>query len=493
MPRRPLLPPGYVPRQPAKTALYQTLDGHLDEFIEFTELQGRTVPRFVVDNLRAVVKCGVLQEGFIRCWCPTCKDDLLVPFSCGQRGVCPSCAGRKMADTAAWLVDELIPNVPVRQFVISFPWDLRFMMAWDADLTSRAIGLFIDSVSRMYARLADLPGDGPVRTGSVTSIQRFDSSLGLDVHTHSLFLDGVYTRDERTGKLRFHPLRRLRERDVRELAEEVRNRIAALLKRRARKAQLLAAAPDDDEAVLAALYQSSVLHGTVTGQPIGRTRNPNLAQKPSTKGRKPAKAKTRKRLCADVDGFSLHAATRIKPNRRGDLERIAKYILRPALSHDRLRLLDDESVVLELPRPRKDGTTELVFAPVDFIARLAALVPPPGRNQILYHGVFAPAAPWRAEITATTRPRARGRHLRPRKHRKKGRRRPLDWASLLERSLDIRVLICRRCGGTREVLATITDPHVAHTILTHLDIHPFEPPPKPGRSPPDPEPWLSPP
>ncbi len=54
-------------------------------------------------------------------------------------------------------------------------------------------------------------------------------------------------------------------------------------------------------------------------------------------------------------------------------------------------------------------------------------------------------------------------------------------------------LECARCGGTRQVLATITDPAVSHTILTYLDIYPFEPPPKPGRSPPDPEPWLSPP
>ena len=238
-----------------------------------------------------------------------------------------------------------------------------------------------------------------------------------------------------------------------------------------------------------------MLHGTITGKPIGRTRNPNLAQKPSTPSGKPTKAKTRKPLCADVDGFSLHAATRIKPNRRGDLERISKYILRPALSHDRLRLLDDESVVLKLPRPRRDGTTELKFSPLDFIARLSALVPRPGRNQTLYHGVFAPAAQWRDEIIATARPRARGHHLQPRNRRNKGkrRRRPLDWASLLERSLGVRVLVCERCGGTREVLATITDPGVAHTILTYLDIYPFEPPPKPGRSPPDPEPWLSPP
>jgi hypothetical protein len=61
---------------------------------------------------------------------------MLVALSCKGRGFCPSCAGRRMADTAARLVDSVLPDVPVRQWVLSTPFALRFRLACDAALTS---------------------------------------------------------------------------------------------------------------------------------------------------------------------------------------------------------------------------------------------------------------------------------------------------------------------------------------------------------------------
>jgi hypothetical protein len=76
---------------------------------------------YVEDELRGYLECGLLCFGFARAVCTTCRTGFVVAFSCKGRGVCPSCNGRHMAQTAAHLVDHVIPPVPVRQWVISVP------------------------------------------------------------------------------------------------------------------------------------------------------------------------------------------------------------------------------------------------------------------------------------------------------------------------------------------------------------------------------------
>src|SRR5271170_265462 len=67
------------------------------------------LPRYVERELRAFLICGVFSAGFVRCHCDACGHDLLVAFSCGSRSICPSCCGRRMANTAAHLVDRVLP------------------------------------------------------------------------------------------------------------------------------------------------------------------------------------------------------------------------------------------------------------------------------------------------------------------------------------------------------------------------------------------------
>jgi anaerobic ribonucleoside-triphosphate reductase len=78
--------------------------------------------------VEAFLHCGILAHGFARVWCAACGKDDVVAFSCNGRGFCPSCGARRMADTAAWLVDRVIPDVsPVRQWVLSLPYRLRVL------------------------------------------------------------------------------------------------------------------------------------------------------------------------------------------------------------------------------------------------------------------------------------------------------------------------------------------------------------------------------
>ena len=113
--------PSYTRRRPEETALHQALMRGVGAFIGQANARGRDVPRFIETELRAYQTCGDLAYGFSRVHCRDCGFDRLPAFSCKGRGFCPSCNGRRMADTAARLVDHVLPPVPYRQWVVSFP------------------------------------------------------------------------------------------------------------------------------------------------------------------------------------------------------------------------------------------------------------------------------------------------------------------------------------------------------------------------------------
>ena len=77
----------------------------------------------------AFLDCGILAHGFLRLHCGDCGQDKRVAFSGKRRGSCPSCGARRMAQTAAHLVDHVIPRVPVRQWVLWLPIPLRLLLA----------------------------------------------------------------------------------------------------------------------------------------------------------------------------------------------------------------------------------------------------------------------------------------------------------------------------------------------------------------------------
>ncbi len=138
---------------------------------------------------------------------------------------------------------------------------------------------------------------------------------------------------------------------------------------------------------------------------------------------------------AKAGGFSVHAGVAAAPWERNKLERLTRYITRPALSEKRLSLAANGLVRYELKTSHRDGTTYVFFEPMDFIARLAALIPKPRVNLICYHGVFAPNSAHRAAVT----PAGRGRPPRDSTEDKTPaqRRTAMTWAQRLKRVFDI--------------------------------------------------------
>jgi len=125
----------------------------------------------------------------------------------------------------------------------------------------------------------------------------------------------------------------------------------------------------------------------------------------------------------------------------------------------------DGVVVHELKRPFRDGTTQCLFEPLDFLARLAALVPRPRAHLIRYHGVFAPNARHRAALVARPRARTSSAHDEP---KAAPSRVAMTWMQRLRRVYHIDISLCPHCGGALKVLSVITEPGVIAAILAHF-------------------------
>jgi hypothetical protein len=198
----------------------------------------------------------------------------------------------------------------------------------------------------------------------------------------------------------------------------------------------------------------------------------------ATLGTLPADAHALQGDAGQVGGFSLHAGVVAQAHERDQLERLCRYITRPAIAARRLSISPQGRVRYELKTPWRNGATHVEFEPVDFIGKLAALVSPPRAHLTRFHGIFAPKASLRAQLT----PAGRGRrptadaaladspactdHRTPAE-----RRRSMTWAQRLKRVFNIDVTTCVHCGGAVRIVASIEEPAAIRTILAYFAKH----------------------
>ncbi len=485
----------YEPRRPAGSVLHRIVQDHLETFLEQAARvrEGNGVPQFVERAFRDVLRCGFLAGGFARFRCDGCALDRLVAFSCKGRAVCPSCGGRRMAERAAHLVDHVVPDVPVRQWVLSLPHRLRYRLAWDHGLCRRVTTVFLSAVFRLLRDHARAVGLEQPRGGAVALIQRFGGALNLNVHIHALLLDGVFAPDA-AGVLAFHPARRLTTLDVAEVLAAVAPRIRRLLDGDVLLEDDQGGHAEDgsvdpwvaEAGALAGLAAASVQGLVALGRHAGdRVRRLGLTRAPVARPLAPCHARW--------TGLDLHAGLVIPAGQRDRLERVCRYVLRPPVTPERLALTADGQVRLALRHPWGDGTTHVVFDPVEFLGRLAVLVPRPRVNLILYYGVLGARAAWRAAVVprprsgqnpAVSDPVGDGGLAAAARETARRQGRGVRWAELMRRTFDFDVLACPRCGGRLHLIALIEEAKVIGRILRHLGLPTDLPVARPARAPP---------
>ncbi len=391
-----------------------------------------------------------------------------------------------MADTAAHLVDAVLPRVPVRQWVLSMPKQARYWLARDSKLLGGAERIFVEEISRCTARRAGLRRIRDGRYGAVTAVQRFGSALNLNVHFHTLALDGVYLANGAGGGVSFRRLRAPEPEELGRVLDRVRRRIGGML---VKEGMILGEESRGEDPSAFDVMQAASIREWIGLSGEAR-------KVPYVGGSEDAVSmSTLPDLCVAVDGWSLHATVRIRAGDRAGLEKLCRYLLRPAFAGERLEWLNDGRVSYEFRKPRMDGATHLVLRPVEFVEKLAALVAPPRSHLVRYHGVLAARsrvrrsiAPRRGEESMRDRAGCGGEEASAGARLSEGRRRRqsrTDWATLMRRSFGMDVLACPKCGARMRVIACVTKRSAVRAILESLGMADEAAGLGPARSPPD--------
>ena len=280
--------------------------------------EGKVLPDYVQRKFEAYLKCGRLEHGFLRVRCGNCQEERLVAFSCKRRGFCPSCGARRIAESAALLVDEVFPHQPMRQWVLSFPFQLRFLFASRPLITGQVLGIVYRVIATHLIKKVGY-SNKTSRTGAITLIQRFGSALNLNIHFHMLFLDGVYTERSVGDSARFRWVRSPTSRELTQLVQTIARRVGRYLERQGLLVR------DAENSCLA----SDVVSGEPIDQILGHSITYRIAVGPQA-GRKVFTLQTIPACEADeftdttgkVSGFSLHAGVAARADERKKLERL---------------------------------------------------------------------------------------------------------------------------------------------------------------------------
>jgi hypothetical protein len=427
-----------------------------------------------------------------------------------------------MCGTAAHLVDHVLPSeIPMRQWVLTAPHEVRRMLALRPDALTACGRLFVEEIARWQKQAAIRRGDAGGETGAVTFVQRFNSLLGCFVHFHVVVPDGVFVRQGEAVTFQEGPAPS--RQDIAYVAARVEARMTRWLRRRGLMDERPAEersneAPEPsplDACMQMSLFSGIFLRLTHDGTPVP------LDEERFGIG-------TKSPWAAEASGFNVHAGVTVRAGDRGGLERLLRYCARPPFSLERLSILQDGRIAYRLRKPRRNGATHLVLEPIAFLARISALIPPPRFPLLRLAGVFAPSSSWRAAVVPRSHAVSRAAHAdaQPRKTRTKTHDSPnttsplragdgamtttpvrscdittareprtslgagitpsvgarIDWASLVRRIYLEEVLTCP-CGGRRRVVDNVTERDAVVAVLEHLGLPSCPPPIARARSP----------
>ena len=408
----------YRPRRPEKTILFDVIKKN---YKTWYKNQKNTVPKYVDKEFQKYLECGILAKGFALAHCADCSKDFLIAFSCKGRGICPSCNSRVMVETAANLVDNVIPNVPVRQWVISFPMRIRHYLQTHKILQT-VLRIVVDEIRRrLIVCRSDVPDPKIV---AITFIHQFGKTLNYHPHFHIIAADGLFNAD--SNGLLFHEIA-LTPDDIADTEDSIRKRVLRYFRRQGWF---------DKETI----------------KRIGSSKN---------------------------NGFSLDANVLIPSWDREGLERLIRYCARPCFKSENLRW-NGPWVYYRLPKPTHKGKAFIQFEPLEFIDRISRFIPYPRLHRRHYHGVFAPNSPMRPKVSANAKKRPKS-SIPPnvQESADKVEKASLGWAQLIARIYEVNPLICQ-CGKEIKITAFVLHLAEIRRVLSRigwpLAIPEFDPP-----------------
>jgi hypothetical protein len=439
-----------------------------------------------------------------------------------------------MCNTGAIVTDNVLPEVPVRQWVLSTPFEIRLLLAAHAKAYGELTRIFSEEVLAQYKYRAQALAIRGCQGGMLCFQHRFGGSLNMNPHLHAIVVDGVFARNQdprSSAPATFYPLPPPEPVQLKDIAFLVYRRFTGWLRRQG----LLRRSDDDDTCnegntdPLTACLRGSLGLGQLcklphTGEQSGGSvellhDEQRFAQRNSTNA-------------GDFGGFGVHAGVTVSKHDRESRERLVRYRARPALSLERMTLTDDGMIAYRLRHIQKGRATHRVMNPLEFMARLSALIPPPRHHLLRFYGVFAPHSKWRTlcvpggtsehrSCESSDENPANGSQPRNTHSQRatagasvghcnasngheevaaKADVEPaaqmglkcgsslginawrIDWATLLKRTYDLDVLACA-CGGRLKFVELVTDADRAREVLELLGMQSALPPLPRARAP----------
>lgn len=398
-----------------------------------------------------------------------------------------------MAESAAHLTDNVFPqSCIIRQWVLSMPVLLRYMCARNSKLQSKILRLTNNVIAKtiknsVRKRLeAKQLQKKEIETGAVTLIQRFGGHINLNIHFHMLHVQGAWEISTDGNSVSFQAANNLTDEEVASCVQKIAEGTLRILKRMNFVEQdehghdVIAQLTDDNDPlsdIQAASTQNKIALGLRKGQSVRRLiaqlEEQALLAEPKITGK----------LVAIYLGFSLHAAVSAWSTNKARLEQLVRYTARPAVSEERLSVATNGDVHYKLKNAWSDGTSHVVFSPMEFLEKLAALVPPPRIHLTRFHGILAPHSKFRSLVVPAqiveeekVEDTSKEKSLVVDDNDDGVKQKRIAWAKLLSRVFSLDMNSCDHCGGNMRALSAIMKQEVIVKILTHLGLPARAPP-----------------
>jgi hypothetical protein len=411
----------YRPRRPEKTSLFQAIKRNFTSWHKNRNDQDNPVPRYIEKAFQKYLGCGILAKGFACAHCEGCKKDFFIAFSCKARGICPSCNQRAMVETASHLIDSVLPRVPFRQFVMSFPKRIRCYLENHKTLQT-VLQVVVDEIRKRLIACSPIAENPQI--GAISFIQHFGNTLNYHPHFHIIFADGIFSG---SCGLQFYE----------------------------------AALTQDDITDTQEAIQKRVLRYFCNQKFFDKDEMQNM-------------------LAYENSGFSLDASVKVESFDKEALERLIRYCARPPFNSENVRV-HSSLINYRFPKASHDGRLFMTLDPLDFLERISRFIPYPRRHRRHYHGVLAPSSPLRKQVAANAKKRLDGSKTRQETDEKvtKASR---GWAQLIARIYEVDPLTCSSCGKKVKIITFVTHPEHIRRILRGIgwpiSIPEFDPPPE---------------
>lgn len=406
----------YRPCHPQKTAPYQILYNHYDEFKNvydkkylskygpFRPIVDKTVERYL--------KCGIPKYGFARIKCTECGKEFLLPFFCKSR-LCSSCMTKSMLQFQNYVMDEIIHKVPHRHMVFCLPKILRGGFIRNRELLndlSRIVWVTVKQFMQETLQINGVPG-------SIEVIQTHGNLLNTNPHIHTFISDGLFTP---AGTFYCMP----------SYSDKARKYLQILFEK---------------NVCLFALQNN-----LTTAENIKRI------------------------LKQEHTGFSVYIDTRINftkyhPEEENKLSQILRYISKSFYYREKVVYTQVADKVLYKGTYHKGLERNFeYFTYTDFIASLTAHVPNRYQKYINYYGYYSSKnRGMRNKKQANNEEKKIIRLSEPTEEQKTYKKR---WAQLIHQVFEVDPLICPLCGNKMRIIAYIDKQDVIKKILKHLNL-----------------------